>query len=32
MRPALEPGMMAGWIAAPATGINQKPVDYEYVR
>jgi len=22
---------MAGWIAAPATGINQKPVDYAYV-
>jgi benzoyl-CoA 2,3-dioxygenase component B len=27
-----EPGRMAGWIAAPATGIHQKPVDYEYVR
>jgi benzoyl-CoA 2,3-dioxygenase component B len=27
-----EPGGMAGWIAPPATGINQKPVDYEYVQ
>jgi benzoyl-CoA 2,3-dioxygenase component B len=27
-----EPGRMAGWIATPATGIHQKPVDYEYVR
>jgi len=27
-----EPGKMAGWVAPPATGINQKPVDYEYVR
>ncbi len=27
-----EPGKMAGWIAPPTTGINQKPVDYEYVK
>jgi benzoyl-CoA 2,3-dioxygenase component B len=27
-----EPGKLAGWIAAPATGIHQKPVDYDYVR
>jgi benzoyl-CoA 2,3-dioxygenase component B len=27
-----EPGRMAGWIAAPTTGIHQKPVDYDYVR
>jgi benzoyl-CoA 2,3-dioxygenase component B len=27
-----EPGKMAGWIAAPSTGIHQKPTDYEYVR
>jgi benzoyl-CoA 2,3-epoxidase subunit B len=27
-----EPGKMAGWIAAPTTGIHQKPVDYDYVR
>jgi benzoyl-CoA 2,3-dioxygenase component B len=27
-----EPGRMAGWIAPPSTGINQKPVDFEYVQ
>jgi benzoyl-CoA 2,3-epoxidase subunit B len=27
-----EPGRMAGWIAAPSTGIHQKPVEYDYVR
>ncbi|HEU4841823.1 MAG TPA: benzoyl-CoA 2,3-epoxidase subunit BoxB, partial [Ilumatobacteraceae bacterium] len=27
-----QPGKMAGWLAAPATGIHAKPVDYEYVR
>jgi benzoyl-CoA 2,3-dioxygenase component B len=27
-----EPGRMAGWIAAPTTGIHQKPVQYDYVR
>jgi len=27
-----EPGRMAGWIAPPANGVNQKPVDYEYVQ
>jgi benzoyl-CoA 2,3-dioxygenase component B len=27
-----EPGKMAGWVAPPSTGINQKPIDYEYVR
>ena len=27
-----EPGKMAGWIAPPSTGINQKPVDYDYVQ
>jgi benzoyl-CoA 2,3-dioxygenase component B len=27
-----EPGRMAGWIAAPTTGIHQKPVEYDYVR
>jgi benzoyl-CoA 2,3-dioxygenase component B len=27
-----EPGRMASWIAPPATGIHQKPVDYDYVR
>jgi benzoyl-CoA 2,3-epoxidase subunit B len=32
MRGVQEPGRMAGWLAPPATGINQRPVDYEYVR
>ncbi|MFT7598294.1 MAG: benzoyl-CoA 2,3-dioxygenase component B [Acidimicrobiales bacterium] len=27
-----EPGKIAGWIAAPASGINANPVDYDYVR
>jgi benzoyl-CoA 2,3-dioxygenase component B len=27
-----EPERMAGWIAAPSTGIHQKPVEYDYVR
>jgi len=27
-----EAGKMAGWIAPPASGIHQRPVDYEYVR
>lgn len=27
-----ERGQMAGWLAPPARGIHQKPVDYEYVR
>jgi benzoyl-CoA 2,3-dioxygenase component B len=27
-----EPGKMANWLAPPATGINGKPVDFEYVR
>jgi benzoyl-CoA 2,3-dioxygenase component B len=32
MAPARQPGQMASWIAPPATGIHQKPVDYDYVR
>ncbi len=32
MRPVYEPGRMAGWIAAPRTGVNGRPADYEYVR
>jgi benzoyl-CoA 2,3-dioxygenase component B len=32
MRQVLEPGKMAGWIAAPDRGINNMPVEYEYVR
>jgi benzoyl-CoA 2,3-dioxygenase component B len=31
MRPVYEPGKIAGWIAPPMKGINDKPVDYEYV-
>ena len=31
MRPVYEPGKMASWIAPPMKGINDKPVDYEYV-
>jgi benzoyl-CoA 2,3-dioxygenase component B len=27
-----EPGRFAGWIAPPATGIDKRPVDFEYVR
>jgi hypothetical protein len=27
-----KPGRMASWLAAPASGIHQKPIDYEYVR
>jgi benzoyl-CoA 2,3-dioxygenase component B len=32
MRPVLEPGKMAAWIAPPERGIKGKPIDYEYVR
>jgi len=28
----MEPGKMAGWIAPPPRGINNQPVEYEYVR
>lgn len=31
MQPVREPGKMAGWIAPPDRGINNLPVDYEYV-
>jgi benzoyl-CoA 2,3-dioxygenase component B len=27
-----EPGKIAGWLAPPAHGIHQKPIDFEYVR
>ena len=27
-----EPGRMAGWVAPPATGIHQRPVEFDYVR
>jgi benzoyl-CoA 2,3-epoxidase subunit B len=32
MQPVLEPGKIAGWIAAPDRGINNLPAEYEYVR
>jgi len=32
MHAVTEPGKMAGWIAPPARGINQQPVDFEYVK
>ena len=32
MRPVTLPGQMASWVAAPASGIHAKPVDFEYVR
>ena len=32
MQPVTEPGQYAAWIAPPARGINNQPVDFEYVR
>lgn len=32
MRRAVEPGKIAAWIAPPERGINNLPIDYEYVR
>ena len=32
MQRVMEPGQMAGWIAPPDRGINNLPVDYEYVK
>jgi len=32
MKPVVEPGKMAHWLAAPARGINGKPIDFEYIR
>jgi len=32
MKPVVEPGKMANWIAPPRKGINGTPIDYEYVR
>lgn len=31
MKPVYERGQFAGWIAPPAKGINDQPIDYEYV-
>ena len=32
MKRVVQPGQMAGWIAPPAHGINNKPADFEYVK
>lgn len=32
MVPVTQPGKVANWIAAPAKGIDGKPVDFEYIR
>jgi benzoyl-CoA 2,3-dioxygenase component B len=32
MKPVLEPGKLAGWIAPPQRGIDNKPGDFEYVK
>ncbi|MBI5264479.1 MAG: benzoyl-CoA 2,3-epoxidase subunit BoxB [Bradyrhizobium sp.] len=32
MKPELEPGKYASWIAAPRVGIDNKPGDFEYVK
>ena len=32
MRRVTEPGKVTGWIAPPEIGINNTPLDYDYVR
>jgi benzoyl-CoA 2,3-epoxidase subunit B len=32
MQPIYERGKIAGWIAPPARGVNNRPVDFQYVR
>ncbi len=32
MKPEIEPGKFAGWIAPPKVGIDNKPGDFEYVK
>jgi benzoyl-CoA 2,3-dioxygenase component B len=32
MQGVYQPGKMAAWIAPPDRGINNNPVDYEYVK
>ena len=32
MQRVTEPGKVAGWLAPPEIGINNRPLDYEYVR
>ena len=32
MQRVVQPGRMASWIAAPDRGINNLPIEYEYVK
>jgi len=32
MKPVLEPGKIANWIAPPKRGINKQPFEYQYIR
>jgi benzoyl-CoA 2,3-dioxygenase component B len=32
MKPEIEPGKFASWIAPPKVGIDNKPGDFEYVK
>jgi benzoyl-CoA 2,3-dioxygenase component B len=32
MQRVIEPGKIAGWVAPPDRGINNLPVEYEYVK
>jgi benzoyl-CoA 2,3-dioxygenase component B len=32
MKPCVEPGQYASWIAPPRMGINKQPLDFEYVK
>ncbi len=32
MKPCMEPGKIANWIAPPRRGINGQPFEYEYVK
>ena len=32
MKPVVEPGVFAAWIAPPARGINHQPIAFEYVK
>ena len=32
MQKVVAPGKMAAWIAPPDRGINNQPLDYEYVK
>lgn len=32
MHPVYQPGRIAAWVAPPSNGINNRPLDYQYVR